>query len=299
MAIYLGNAGFVEIKRTGSATPLTSELNPSDVTTAKKRFSFDFDANSLVTGDKIQISTQDGSNLELVSGHAYPDGSWFCHVDSVGGIRLYNTFNDAINGYESTALTLIAPAAAQNIDVKVVNTNYRYLAQMSNYDITTSRETVDLTTLGEEHRKNYDSGLISGQGTLTCFWDFESRFSDLPVLSNETNTPEVAQYLCSLLLRIQQGAQFDGKFFLKDEGQMAANSSAMKTDSLWLEASCIVTNVAMSFEATTALTATIDFVTTGAIDLRVGKVYDLLLKEDADRLLQENGSNLELEAQAT
>jgi hypothetical protein len=298
MAIYLGNVGFVELRRTGSATPLSSVLDPSDVNASEKRFSFDFDANSLITGDKLQISTADGSNLDLVTGHAYPDGSWFCHVDSVGGIRLYSNFNDAINGEEGEALSLSTPASSQNITVKVVNTNYRYMAQMSAYEITTSRETVDLTSLGEEHRQNYDNGLISGQGRLTCFWDFESRFADLPTLANESNTPEVAQYLCSLLLRIQQGSGFEGRFYLKNDEQAAVNSDAMRRDSLWLEANCVVTNVAMSFEATTALTAQIDFITTGSIDLRIGKTYDLLLKEDDGRLLQESGSNIELERQA-
>ncbi len=45
MAIYLGNVGFVELRRTGSATPLSSVLDPSDVNASEKRFSFDFDAN--------------------------------------------------------------------------------------------------------------------------------------------------------------------------------------------------------------------------------------------------------------
>ena len=57
-----------------------------------------------------EIGTQDQtSNLELVADD-FPDGYWYCHVDDAGGIRLYDNFQDAVNGGRANALELVAPS---------------------------------------------------------------------------------------------------------------------------------------------------------------------------------------------
>ena len=61
----------------------------------------------------LEIGTQDTSNLQLVAGHDFPDGYWYCHVDDTGGIRLYEGFEESINGGKANALELVAPAVAQ------------------------------------------------------------------------------------------------------------------------------------------------------------------------------------------
>ena len=60
MAIYFGSEGLIELKRK-KGRPLVTQLDPADVNTTKKRFSVDFDHGSLITGDIIEIATQDGS----------------------------------------------------------------------------------------------------------------------------------------------------------------------------------------------------------------------------------------------
>ena len=106
MPVVLGQKGFIELQRTSLQYALTTTLDTSDVNTSRKRFSVDFAAGSIITGDKLEISTKDGSNLELVSGHNYPDGNWFVAVDDVGGMRLYDTFAHAVGGGASN-LSLI------------------------------------------------------------------------------------------------------------------------------------------------------------------------------------------------
>ena len=99
MSVYMGEDGGLMIKRTAVGQGLLrSQLDPGDVNVARKRFSFDFPVEALITGDRIEIFTADGSNLTLVDGHNFPDGLWHCHIDDAGGVRLYDEFEDAING---------------------------------------------------------------------------------------------------------------------------------------------------------------------------------------------------------
>lgn len=281
-SIYLGNTGAIELQRTTINTPLTSALDPSDVNLAANRFSFDFDEAALITGDYITIRSTDGSNLELIAGHAFPDWAGCVHIDDAGGIRLFPSFDLAIAGERSDSILLQAPTATQQIEVLSVGRRFRYLAKITDYSITTSREAVDLTSLGEEHRRHYASGLISGQGSLSCFWDFRYEMCDgLNCLDSE-----LSHYLAQLILRVKQGASFRGRFFL-------LNSAP---DFVWYDAPlCIVTNVAIAVNAQSAIKAQIDFVTSGPIHLRTGQPPSHILLEDSDLLLQEDGSKLELE----
>ena len=283
MGIYLGNAGHVELARDSLNTPLNSLLDPGDVNVLRRRFSFDFPNGAIITGDSLEIRTEDGSNLELVAGHDYPDGRWYCHADPAGGIRLYDRYEDAINGELEDALVLVAPTTTKRILAKTLDGTNRCIANVISYEITTSRETIDLTSLGEEHRRFYASGLISGQGALTCFWSYKSSLCDPSGFSNQNEYP---QYLSQLVIRAQQGASFKGRFYLNTEVPNAY---------LWYEAECIVTNVAMTFEPTQALRSQIQFITTGPIQLRMGMPPGYLLQESGSLLLQEDGSPIRLE----
>ena len=274
--VYLGDSGRIEIRRRGLNSSLASILDPGDVNVARRRFSFDFESEALISGDQIEIATEDGSTLELVDGHIAPDGRWFCHVDDAGGIRLYDDFEDAINGEESRALALVAPTRSIPILARTRNSAFLCVAEVTSYEITTSREAVDITQLGSEHRQNYASGLISGQGRLSCFWDYEKDVCNLPT---DVGGVEVAHYFAQLVLRLQQGASFDGRFYLK---------SKTPGSLVWWEALCIVTNVAMSFEPTQPIVSNIDFVTTGPVHLRIGSPPSFLLQQSFFRLLQED-----------
>ena len=277
--VYLGDSGQIEIRRRGLNSSLSSILDPADVNVARRRFSFDFESEALISGDQIEIATEDGSTLELVDGHIAPDGRWFCHVDDAGGVRLYDNFEDAINGEESRALALVAPTRSIPILARTRNSAFLCLADLTSYEMTTSRDAVDITQLGSEHKQNYASGLISGQGRLSCFWDYEKEICNLP---NGAERVEVTHYLAQLVLRLQQGASFDGRFYLK---------STTPGSLVWWDALCIVTNVAMSFEPTQPIASTIDFVTTGPVHLRIGEPPSYLLQEDLDRVLQEDNES--------
>ena len=181
MSIYFGSTGFIELKRDALNSALGTSLDPADVNTTKKRFSVDNVSGSLITGDQIEIETVDGSNLELLSGHNYPDLRKYIHIDDMGGIKLYNTFASALAGEVTDALTLTAPSSTKNILIRTRNTRFRPLAKITEFEITTTRDTVDVTNLGEEFRQQYENGLISGQGTIQTIWqhrNFQNDTSD-------------------------------------------------------------------------------------------------------------------------
>lgn len=281
--VYLGSSGSVEIQRSSLNVPLASHLGADDVNVGLRRFSFDFDPSALITGDHIEIRTEDGSDLQLVDGHAFPDWRGYVHVDDAGGIRLFDSFADAINGDKEQAVELVAPATPQPIGVRTRNSRFRFVAKVANYEFTTSRESVDLTSLGDEHRRHYASGLISGQGQLQCFWDYERELCDLPDCGEQV---ELAQYLAELVLRVKQGANFAARLNLALDGK----------NSVWWDCPiCLVTNVAMGFEPGQPIRASVDFVTSGPLRLRVGDPPAYLLQESTDSLLQESGDRLELE----
>ena len=177
MSIYLGGFGKVMLQRKTAQGDLFATINTDDVNTSKKRFSFD-EADELITGDQIEISTTNGKDLLFIAAASWAGGSRessftaFVHKDDLGGLRLYATFANAVNGGSSNALTLTSISSAIPVKVSVQNAIYRMLGQVSSYELNTDVESVDITALSDYHRERYSS-LISGNGRITCAWDYE------------------------------------------------------------------------------------------------------------------------------
>jgi hypothetical protein len=282
MSVYLGESGCVEIQRTAVGSGFISgTLEIADVDQNAKRFSFDFPVGALITGDRIEIATQDKSNLELVKDHDYPDGRWYCHVDQTGGLRLYGTFAEAVNGRYDPAVELVTPTKAQLIFVRNRDDDFNPLAQIQQYEITTTREAVDLTVLGDSFREQYANGLISGQGTIRCIWEYLYSGCDIDV----TYGQELPNYFAQLVLRLEQGSLFKGRFYLHEQLNQA----------VWYTADCVVTNVGFAFSPGAIVQTSIEFVTTGPIQLLIGQLPTYILQEDRGDILLEDGGRLEQE----
>ena len=284
MSIYFGSTGFIELKRDALNSQIGTSINPADVNTTKKRFSVDKVSGSLITGDQIEIETVDGSNLELLSGHSFPDLRKYIHIDDMGGIKLYNTFSSALAGEVTDALTLTTPSSTKNILIRTRNTRFRPLAKITEFEITTTRDTVDVTNLGEEFRQQYENGLISGQGTIQTIWQHRNFQNDTPGFAS----PEFPVYLSQLLVRMQQGADFEGRFYVYHDPTQTTNS-------VWYQSMCVVTNVAINVPASGLIEARIEFITNGVIRLHNGVPPSFLLLESSDKILQEDGDGILLE----
>jgi hypothetical protein len=290
MSVFLGTSGYVEIQRNSNDQALVTSLDPNDINIIRRRFSVDFARGSLITGDKVTIATTDKSPLQLVNGHQDPSGNYFpdwrgyVHIDDVGGIRLYNEFGPSLTGEITNSLQLIKPSSSVQISIQSRDDDYNRLARIMQYELTTSRDQINLDVLGDEFRSFYDAGIISGQGALECFWEHRQ---DLGEDNNQAGLPpEFSSYLARLIVRLKQGAGFRSRFFIYAESGKPA---------VWYEADCIVTNVGLNVEPEQVVKTQIQFATTGAVELHQGLPDAYLLQEDSSRILQEDGSPILLE----
>ena len=98
---------------------------------------------------------------------------------------------------------------------------------------------------------------------------------------------EFAIYLAQLCIRLTQGADFLGRYFVylptTDDSLDVAGDEA----SVWYECECIVTNCTVTVNTEQAIEATIQFITTGTIRLLTGIPPAYLLQEDSSFLLLE------------
>lgn len=304
MAVLVGTYGQVELRRSQVAEEFTGSVAESDVNTTKDRFSFDFPSGMLITGDQIEMRTTDGSLLSFVSASGWPtntvyrDGIFYVYVDEAGGIRLYQSFDDAISGEVAGRINLANPGRTVPIGIRVRNNNERILGQVNSYELNTERGSVDTTALSDEFRKQY-SGLISGSGRITCFFDYERRTGDPLTSSESAGVVEMPLYVHQLLLRTRLGSEFGAKLTLVKRGRKPAGYAEDYDDEIWYEFEARVTNVGISFDPSLPIESTIDFVTTGEIKLRTRYVTNYLLQEDTGRIRQEANQSgfLEVEQQ--
>jgi len=270
MTVYLGNAGNIELIR-DSGDVIAGTIAPASVNVSKGMFSFDFSFGAFVTGDFVEFSST--STLSFISGWAYKKGNWFVNVDQLGGLRLYNTYSDAVAGTSNNRVTLTTPGAAVAVSCKILNSVPRVLGQIVRFELSTDREAVDTTGLGDEFRNQY-STLITGSGSIECIFDY--------AVAGET---EIAVYLHNLLLRQQFGSDFKANLYILGEGQAQGVNAG--NDSVWYEINGVMTNAAISCAAGDIIGSTFTFVTTGEIKLRVQTTTwgELLLRSSGDRLL--------------
>jgi len=285
MAVYLGNAGSIELTRKSILEEKLSLVNPDDVNVARRRFSFDFDEGAFLTGDFIQITSTNDALLSFIGadgwtdGNVHSSGNWYIFVDEIGGIRLYNNFNDSLEGNKAAAVTLVDITSDIPIAVSVKDSAGRILGSVIEYELNTNREAIDVTSLSDAHRQQYSS-LITGSGQLTAQWDYKN------VADEET-----VNYLMQLVLRTEIGGIFGAKFYLKSEGASPAGGTFKPTqlnDSLWWEFDALITNSATNFAPGEIIVSTVSFVTTGSIRLRARTIV-------SNKLLQEDGGSIVLE----
>lgn len=297
MTVFLGQNGRVTLRRKGIDEAWRTVVNEADVRENVRRFSVDFAHQQFITGDHVEIRTVDGSDLTWIDDPA-ADNSFtrFVNINAAGGIRLYDTFTKAIKGDLDDAIVLKQPVLDQECLIQVVpGQDQHCLADVTSFQITTSRDTIDTTNLGDYYRKQYESGLVQGQGQIECLWRAPKRCDDLEERGTSPEDLEFSSYLARLCIRLVQGAAFHGWFYVyADEDGI--------TRSVWYESdTCIVTNVAVTVSPTQAIETTIDFVTSGPIELREGYIpvyleleqdeFDVELEEDPGGLVELDGDD--------
>jgi|TARA_Y100000015_G_scaffold18404_1_gene17826 hypothetical protein len=279
MSVYLGTHGEVELQRQFDGSDLRSTINPSDVNATKKRFSFDFEHGQLLSGDQIEITSTDGTALDFIDSYTKTSVKKFIHVDELDGIRLYDSFANAVNGGTANATALATPANDLPIRVTVANAGYLVLAQVNGFELNTERETVDTTTLSDEFRSRI-STLMSGSGRMSAFWEYTGNTSQ-----------ELPNYLVELSLRTRVGSQFKARFYIKRNNHNPGGVAANDNDEIFYEFTGVLTGCAVQFAPNNTVQVEADFITTGLIQLRMDlEVPDKLVQENTDEILLEQGT---------
>ena len=309
MAIWIGEAGGIRIGRPASERVYTT-INPSDVDTGSKRFGFQDLASSLITGDQIWIRRVDDQGapvaglLDFVDATGWSDstqrndGQWYVNTDAVGGIRLFSTWQAAIQNRVADAITLTVPASSYRVSYELVRDDDDYLAQTVSWMLNTDREVADFTSLGDSFKQQMGT-MVSGSGELDCFFDTTWRGGG----PDYTGREESAIYLHRLALRQEIGAKFTGVFLMKRSdavpvGTLIDNAEAGRE--LFYTADCVITSVGTELMADQPIHSKITFVTTGPIQLVFDYPSDYLLQEQGsdNKVLQESGFGILLEVPA-
>jgi hypothetical protein len=289
MAVYLGTFGRLILQRKSDQGFVESVVNPSDVNAAKKRFSFDFDSGFLITGDQVEITSTNDATLDWVStagwvsGTKQSNGKWYVNVDELGGIRLYSSFANAVNGGSVNAIALDSIVTNIPIRVVIANAQQRILGSITGYELSTQREAVDVTALSDQFRSQWSS-LMSGSGRVSCQWDYKDCCGN--------GEYETAQYLLQLALRTEVGSEFRAQLFLKTDEYNPSGVPEQANDQIWYDINGVLTNSAIQFTPGTIVEMSAEFITTGPIRLRV-------FTESDGKILQEAGDDIRLDQDAT
>jgi hypothetical protein len=276
MAVFLGNHGNVRLRRglRTSYETLTDQINPDDINTTLNRLSFDSALDNLITGDRVEISTEDARGLVCFAAAAWSSAvvepliSAYVHVNAVGGLRFFYQFDNAINNNRAAELTLAAFAGNPlDINVRVRDVSANVLGNVTSYSLNTDRETIDATSLSDKFRKQYSAGLISGSGSIDCLFDYES-----------TGIKETPLLMLQLIHRVDIGSEFDLALYLIDKELNQALTN------VYYEMQAMVTQTGVTVDSQDIIRCTIDFVTTGEIRLLIGEPAGYVLKEDDDRI---------------
>jgi hypothetical protein len=287
MTVYLGTHGKVELKRAFDGGVVSSTIKADDVNATAKRFSFDFDHGQLLTGDQIEITSTDNSALDFIDSYTDSSVKKFIYVDELDGIRLYDSFANAVAGGKTNATSLAAPGNDIPVEVEVKNASHRVIAQVNSFEINTERETVDTTSLSDEFRTRVNT-LISGSGRINAFWEYTG-----------DTTNELPNYMMELALRTRVGSNFEGRFYLKVKDYNPSGVTARSNDEIWYQANGIITAAAVQFAPDNTVQITADFVTTGEIQLRMDlEVADTTLTEGGDEVVldQDDTASLDLDS---
>lgn len=277
MAVFLGNSGHIRLRRGSNINygSLTDVIEPDDVTVALNRLSFDTALDNLLTGDRLVLNTNDPRGLMCFDPTAWDTGvvenniTAYINVNVVGGLRFFKSFKDAVNNNRANELPVYAftgnPIA---IDYTIRDTAFNVLGNVTGYSLNTDREAIDVTGLNDKFRRQFSAGIISGNGSIDCLFDYTT-----------TGIAETPLLMLQLIQRVEVGSQIDIALFLTDK------TLDTSLTSVFYETSAVITRAGVNVTAQEAIECTIDFVTNGEIRLLIGEPAGYILQED-DELIE-------------
>tara|TARA_S200002703_G_scaffold35418_1_gene30464 strand:+ start:4419 stop:5294 length:876 start_codon:yes stop_codon:yes gene_type:complete len=283
MTFFVGTKGNVRLRRGVdiSLGTISASVETDDIQTSLNRVGIEGAVDNLFSGDRVDITTDDARGLDFIPASNWSTGltedtfSAYINVNAAGGLRLFNTFADAINNTRANEIALEA-FTGDSIAVKVGvrDVAFNVLGNVTNYEFQSNREAIDITTLSDKFRKQYSAGVISGSGRIDCAFNY--------ITSGVEETP---QLILQLIQRLDLGSAFDLALYLTDK------EVDPDVENIFYLLTAVVTSSGVRVAANEIITCSLDFVTTGDVRLVVGKPSQYILKEDDDRIRVEHSLN--------
>jgi hypothetical protein len=274
-----GEQGCVQLRRRTGIT-VDSVVNPEDINTLINRFSFEGAEQNLIQADRIEISTTDPRGLVFIDPSWWADGQVhhsamvYAHINSMGGVRMFRSFEEAINNEKKNA-GIVADFTGGPIPIKVDvrDTGHHRLGGVRRFTFNTDRAAVDTTSLGDLFTEQFSAGNITGSGTIDCYFQTQRGVCD-----DGPSDSELSILLPQIILRTELGGQFDAILQLANAGDGKP---------VFYEITAIATRTGIEVDPTGVITVALDFVTSGEFYLRIGEPSGYILKEDYDRIMRE------------
>lgn len=291
MTVFAGHYGSIEFKRVGGVHLLPLTIRASDIFYNRKRFALgtndglDIPFGTITTGDRVRISTKDERGLPFrfytnaanTSYIDYPDGNvgpleFFANVDAMGAIRMYRNFSDAIQNpgarYLAVPLEISEGALAWDVNVNLLPGSFNLLGQVQGFTISTDRESVDTTSLGEKFRA-FSASAITGNGSVDCLFDLKG----IP-------GQEVPIALAELIQKVEIGSKFEGKFYILEPGP-SQPPGYTTVEGVYYQLEGMLSKSAFTVRADQIAECSFDFITAGEFRLRTGdSPIDLTTEND-------------------
>jgi hypothetical protein len=280
VTVFAGHYGSIELKRIGGPFQLDLDIRVQDISVGRKRFALstkegqDIPWGTITTGDRVRIATTDARGLPFrffrnTANTSFVDdpGSsigpleFFANVDTMGAIRMYRTFADAISKpnarYLAIPLEKTPGSAPWPVTVNLLPGAYNTLGRVEGFTLSTDRENIDTTSLGDRYR-GVSASAISGSGTVDCLFEFKN-----------VTGQEIPAALADLIQKVEIGSQFEGKFYLLAPSQMPPRGYTV-IDSAYYQVKAMITRSALTVRSDAIVECSFDFVTTGQFEFKTG-----------------------------
>jgi hypothetical protein len=279
MTFFVGYTGSIKLQR-GGENVFVASVSSDDINTTLNRFSFEGSDDNLITGDLIELTTDDPRGLAFIAPSAWASGNTasfdnfrgYANVNAAGGIRLFPTFEQAINNERTDEYELASFAGDPiTIDVGVRDSRYNTLGSVTSFELNTDRAALETTSLSDKFKQQYSAGLLSGNGSIECLFSYEGL--------QDQDTP---LFLLQVINRLDVGSSFKALLSLT-----STEPSPGTTNDIYYDIEAVVTRAGVTVNADALVACSIDFVTTGEFKLRVGIPPEYILKEDGDLIYLE------------
>jgi hypothetical protein len=326
MTFFVGHTGAIKLQRGGENT-FTATVSASDVNTLLNRFSFDGSDNNLITGDFLEISTEDPRGLLFM-----PATFWDIpgqDVDGYSAVVWSSGSTAGLAGWlddEISTSSDLPPAGYDEFrlsDYVIANslTAYAHINAVGGIRLfPTFADAVN-----NERASEYALADFYGEPIDITVGVRDTRYNTLgSVTSFEINTDRAAMETTSLSDRFKQQysagllsgngsieclfsyetvANQDIPLFLLqvinrlDVGSsfkaLLAISSTEETpgfrEEVYYDIEAVVTRAGVTVTSDALVACSVDFVTTGEFKIRVGVPAEYILKEDYDAIYLEQG----------